>query len=263
MTNNYANQLLKVAESQLGYTEGSNGYTKFGQWYQDTHAKQPGFSNASWCDMFVSWSAKQVGQEDAVGHAAWTVDHAKWFEQQGAWGTTPKPGAIVFYDWQGSKDINGIDHVGMVKSVTADGKIQTIEGNVSNAVVAKTRTTDDVVGYGYPDMVRQKIIAAKKANGGDSVKAQPVTVKYDNAQAKAAEHVQPVASTGAHVGVSQPSAAEQLGHPEGPMAVGAIVLPALALVAIAKRTGMDRRLARAVPSTLRRLRRDADTDDNG
>ncbi len=266
MTNYHANQLLKVAESQLGYTESGNGYTKFGQWYQDTHAKQPGFANAAWCDMFVSWSAKQVGQEAEVGHAAFTVDHAKWFEQQGAWGTTPKPGAIVFYDWQGTKDISGIDHVGLVKSVTGDGKIQTIEGNIGDAVVAKTRPTDKVVGYGYPDMVRQKLIAAKKAKGENPAKAQPVTVKRDDAKdakTMAAEHVQATTGTGAHVGVSQPSAAEQLGHPEGPMVIGGIVLPALAMLAIAKRTGMDKRLARAVPATLRRLRRDADTEDNG
>ena len=193
MTTDYTNQLLKVAESQIGYSEIGNGYTKFGQWFQDTHAKEPGYTNAAWCDMFVSWAAKQVGQQDIVGQDAWTVTHAKWFENQGAWGTTPKPGALVFYNWKGAKNIDSIEHVGLVKGVIAKDKIQTIEGNISNSVVMKTRTTDDVVGYGYPDVVnekKQQQLLAKKAEKAKDADAK--TVKVAKAKDAEAAEVDPL-----------------------------------------------------------------------
>ena len=62
------------------------------------------------------------GYEDWVGQFAWTVEHAKWFKKQGAWGKKPEVGALVFYDWSGSDDIDRIDHVGVVTKV-AGGRI--------------------------------------------------------------------------------------------------------------------------------------------
>ncbi|GAA0970162.1 hypothetical protein GCM10009555_018580 [Acrocarpospora macrocephala] len=158
----YSDALLKVADSQLGYAE-VNGASKFGEWFGTHVAKKPGFKDAAWCDMFVSWAAHQTGQAENVGQFAWTPDHAKWFQKQGAWGSTPKPGAVVFFDWGHSKNVNAIDHVGLVKSVISDTEIRTIEGNISNAVVSKIRDHDTIVGYGYPDQVREnqaKAVAA-------------------------------------------------------------------------------------------------------
>src|SRR5690606_27857719 len=81
-------------------------------------------------------------------------DHAKWFKKHGAWGTEPVPGAIVFFDWKGSKDIDAIDHVGIVKKV--DGKkIHTIEANVDGIHLReKVRDESIIVGYGYPSKVK-------------------------------------------------------------------------------------------------------------
>lgn len=156
MTSAHTDALLAVAESQLGYAEQADGTTKFGHWYEATHAKKPGFADAAWCDMFVSWAATQTGQADAVGQFAWTPDHAQWYKDQGAWGSVPQPGAVVFFDWDGSNDIAAIDHVGLVKSVTGPETVTTIEGNISNQVVSKTRDHATIVGYGYPDKVREK-----------------------------------------------------------------------------------------------------------
>jgi hypothetical protein len=231
----YNNSLLKMAESQIGYSASADGYTKFGHWFQVSHATEPGFSNAAWCDMFISWAATQVGQQDEVGQDALTIDHARWFQEQGAWGTVPRPGAVVFFSWSGAKDIDSIQHVGLVRSVINDDTIRTVEGNVSHSVVTRIRTSDKIVGYGYPDAVRT-------AN------------QRKVAEAHAKAQVKPVSATGAQVGVSK-SAAEQLGHPAGPVAVGGILLPVLALVAFAKKAKIDGGLMKLAP-TLRSFLRD-------
>ncbi|WP_030172070.1 CHAP domain-containing protein [Spirillospora albida] len=153
-------KLLDVAKTQLGYTEKGDGYTKFGEWYRknvdgDNDAY---FTTAPWCDMFLAWAAEQADVTDQAGQFASTILHAKWFEKNDAWGTEPEPGAIVFYDWNGSGDIDQIDHVGIVEKV--DGKtLHTIEGNADGyKLMRKTRDMDTVVGFGYPSKVK---VAAK------------------------------------------------------------------------------------------------------
>lgn len=106
------------------------------------------FLTADWCDIFIAWVAEQAGVRKQVGTFAYTPDHANWFASKGRWGTTPKRGAIVFFDWQGGKARSGIDHVGIVFKINADGTIVTIEGNYHNRV-AKVVRASGIVGYGY------------------------------------------------------------------------------------------------------------------
>jgi hypothetical protein len=156
-----AAEAIKIAKSQVGVTEDRGGETKFQQWYmstaraKETVARDGGsvgaYSDAQWCDMFISWVGEQIGFTDQVGSDAWTVAHARWFQQHGRWGTEPKPGAIVFYAWNGSKNVSAIKHVGMVVDKVDDGTIEAVEGNTGNAVKIKKRSSDDIVGYGYPD----------------------------------------------------------------------------------------------------------------
>ncbi|TDD80623.1 CHAP domain-containing protein [Actinomadura darangshiensis] len=156
-----AAEAIKLARSQVGVEEDDGGETKFQKWYMGTSRAHEtlardggdldGYSDANWCDMFVSWIGDQIGFGDQIGSDAWTVAHARWFKENDRWGTDPKPGAIVFYAWDGGKSMSDIRHVGMVVEKVDDGTIETIEGNTGNAVEKKERSTDDVVGYGYPD----------------------------------------------------------------------------------------------------------------
>lgn len=123
---------------------------KFTRWYVNDLGKGSEFLSADWCDIFIAWVAEQAGVRKQVGTFAYTPDHANWFASKGRWGTTPKRGAIVFFDWQGGKARSGIDHVGIVYQVNRDGTITTIEGNNMNRVVKKTRSSSSlIVGYGY------------------------------------------------------------------------------------------------------------------
>lgn len=137
-------RVLQVARGQLGTHETASGWTKYGAWY----AK--GYEHSQWCDMFVSWCAAQVGASPIVGKFAYTPYHARWFEQHGRWGHSPRIGAVVFYDWAGTRSIPAIDHVGLVESIRSNGDIVTLEGNTSNAVMRRVRSTRNVAGYGYP-----------------------------------------------------------------------------------------------------------------
>ncbi|WP_449066412.1 CHAP domain-containing protein, partial [Planomonospora algeriensis] len=178
-------KFIELLESQLGYAEKSSGYTKFGDWYGSTVDIDEDFANAPWCDMYLSWAAKKLGYEDWIGQFAYTVYHAQWFKEQDAWGTTPKPGAIVFFDWTGTNKISHIDHVGIVTRVDG-GTIHTIEGNIDGGVAKrKERDTSKVVGYGYPEKIKARLdkeAAEKQAvntsadvSGGNSVFLAPQT----------------------------------------------------------------------------------------
>jgi hypothetical protein len=153
-----AQDVIALARKQVGI----GGGTKFQQWYMSTpHAqltlKRDGgtladYGTAAWCDMFVSWIGKHA-RVRGMGEDAYTVEHAKWFQRVGRWGSTPKPGAVVFFSWSGG-GIDGIDHVGLVVKDNGNGTIQTIEGNTNNAVMARERSTDSIVGYGYPEYAK-------------------------------------------------------------------------------------------------------------
>lgn len=161
-----ADKVIELAEKQVGISEtnGMGGGTKFQDWYagteraRETVARDGGsttaYKDAAWCAMFISWLGDQLDFNDQLGADAWTIAHAGWFEERGRWGHTPKPGAVVFFDWDGGKTIDNIDHVGLVVKDNGDGTIETIEGNSNNEVGHRQRSTDLVAGYGYPDYAK-------------------------------------------------------------------------------------------------------------
>ncbi|GAA1825621.1 CHAP domain-containing protein [Actinomadura chokoriensis] len=161
-----ASEVIKLAQKQVGISEGKGGQTKFHDWYVSTpHAKATaqrdgGFSvkaynGAQWCDMFVSWLGAQTGVKN-MGWDAYTVQHASWFKKTDRWGDKPKPGAVVFFDWKNGSggSIGDIDHVGLVVKDNGDGTVKTIEGNSDNEVQKKTRKLSQIVGFGYPDYAK-------------------------------------------------------------------------------------------------------------
>ncbi|WP_067478429.1 CHAP domain-containing protein [Actinomadura hibisca] len=159
-----ADDAIKMAKSQVGVKENSNGETKYQDWYMTTSRAREtvkrdggsiqGYNDAQWCSMFVSWLGERLDFNDQFGEDAWTVEHARFFQKEGRWGTKPKPGAIVFFAWDGGKGNHDIVHVGMVIKDNGDGTVKTVEGNTGNAVQIKTRNTAQIVGYGYPDYAK-------------------------------------------------------------------------------------------------------------
>ena len=68
----------------------------------------------------------------------------------------PEPGDIIFYDWgdNGAGDnVSWPDHVGIVASVSDDGVIEVIEGNMNDRVGYRKISVNGkfIRGYGIPD----------------------------------------------------------------------------------------------------------------
>lgn len=114
-----------------------------------------------WCDMTVTIAGIDSGNAAVVGKFAYTPSHAQWFVSQGRWhyGTAKiAPGAVVFFDWSGTRKIGNIDHVGVVERVSG-GKIYTIEGNKDDKCVRVVRDATYIVGYGAPAFSKPKLAA--------------------------------------------------------------------------------------------------------
>ncbi len=114
-TGNQRDDIIGVAKTQLGYTEGANNATKYGTWY--------GLPNQPWCAMFISWCARQAGiSKDILQNSAVAAPDAKYFNIPYYDGSsyTPQKGDLFFTkSWS---------HVGLVYYV--DGSyFYTIEGN--------------------------------------------------------------------------------------------------------------------------------------
>jgi hypothetical protein len=148
--------LLAEARKSLGLRGRPNYITRS---YAGRHGN--GFLTAPWCDMSVTYWARQSGTAAAVlpgGDRAYTVWHAQDFQRIGRWksGTTvnikqyARPGDIVFFDWGASDRINAIDHVGVIEKVLSDGRLQTIEGNTSDACLRRIRSASVIAGFGRP-----------------------------------------------------------------------------------------------------------------
>ncbi len=116
-TGNQRQDIVQVALTQVGYTEGSNNYTKYGVFH--------GNPNAQWCGYFVSWCARQAGIPTSILPKAGLAN-------PNAWGLStftsderiPQPGDIFF------KGRTGNRHMGIVYYVEGN-TVYTIEGNTS------------------------------------------------------------------------------------------------------------------------------------
>ena len=147
-----AADVLATARAQLGTCErpaGSNR-TRYGAAY--------GGNGQAWCAKFVWWVFRESHASGLIPKAAYTPTFAQWFRDRGRWGSTPRPGAVVFFDFPGD-GVNRISHVGLVEAVNRDGTIQTIEGNTCSGRTGAPRDGDGVwrrtrrtgiAGFGYP-----------------------------------------------------------------------------------------------------------------
>ncbi len=175
--------IIKIAQKEIGYKEGNGNNTKYGIWY--------GMNNNPWCAMFVSWCAKQANiPQDIVPKMAYVpymINFFKNLKQYYAKGNyRPQPGDIVFF---GSSS-----HVGLVES--CDGKnLVTIEGNTAknanssngDGVYRRNRTITDswVMGYGLPaykedEDVEIKKVKVKSLDTGNFIEVEAVNVEGNN-----------------------------------------------------------------------------------
>ncbi len=120
------NKILDIAKAEIGYfeTPANSNKTKYGKWF--------GLDGVAWCGMFVSWCYAQAGyQLEKIGFLkgfAGCQTAVKHFRDTKQITTDPKPGDIVFFDW--NKD-GRFDHTGLFVSKIDEFTFHSIEGNTS------------------------------------------------------------------------------------------------------------------------------------
>jgi CHAP domain len=120
-----SSQIVKVAETQIGAGENPEGSncTKYGPCEE-------------WCSLFAAWVWQHAGVPLPGAPATYGYSGSlyTWAKEHGGRvlppTARPAPGDLVFYGAGPSES----DHVGVVKSVSRDGRITTIDGNYSNHV---------------------------------------------------------------------------------------------------------------------------------
>lgn len=154
-------KLVSTAQKYLGYKQADGSHKKIIDIY-NAHTPRPrGYKvkyTDAWCATFVSAMAYLCGLDGIIPPECSCGYMVKAFQKLGCWreneNYTPKPGDIIFYDWddKGSGDNTGApDHVGIVEQVS--GKtITVIEGNKSNSVSRRTIAVNGryIRGYGLP-----------------------------------------------------------------------------------------------------------------
>ena len=173
---NWAEDVLTIAKSQLGYKESSRnfvvsngerkGYTRYGVRY--------GIPYSDWCAMFIQFCMHYAGVDERLmpanpGVGTWIRNVSKLDNYFLPEEYTPQAGDIVFIDWDSKPgddpSVRDGDHVGLVAEVkteeqtTPDGakievpvSIVTIEGNLGNEVKYNTYKIDDDEIMGYSKM---------------------------------------------------------------------------------------------------------------
>ena len=118
-------EIIRIANEQVGYKEYANNKTKYGEWYG---------LQGEWCDIFISWLANQVGiLNTLIPKEAYVPTTANWYKNKGLLkdkNYRPQKGDLILFDYNHNKTP---DHIGIVDYVEGN-VIHTIEGNKSKMV---------------------------------------------------------------------------------------------------------------------------------
>jgi hypothetical protein len=134
---------LAAAQREIGVREeppGSNDAPRIAEYRTATAGSAPG---VPWCAYFVSWAAARAGApvgEQGQGYGAVEQIDA-WAQRTGRLvpaGMSPEPGDLILF---------GGRHIGIVESVSPDGRLTTVEGNHRDAVERVQRHVSDATGF--------------------------------------------------------------------------------------------------------------------
>ena len=207
---NYAENVLAVAESQVGYTESEKnfriaddgetkmGYNRYGAWYGNPYGE--------WNAMFVSFCLHYAGvPESEVPQGAGAYAWAAALKEAGVFSPVADvaAGDILFLDTDGD---GNADHVGIVSEVVRDenGEAKTymvIEGDVDNQVLVTDIAANDSSLIGMIDLVDESLVDEAEKNDSEeqlteteSESAEPETDAETEAETDAAEEETPDAN---------------------------------------------------------------------
>ena len=115
-------------------------------------------SRAGWigAPAFVSWCANECGYLDTgvIPRFASCSIGLQWFRERELRrdrSYEPRPGDIIFFDWDDGGQDGQSDHVGIVEKVE-NGRVYTVEGNSGDSVRQNSYPIGyyEIYGYGTP-----------------------------------------------------------------------------------------------------------------
>jgi peptidoglycan hydrolase-like protein with peptidoglycan-binding domain len=142
--------MLNVAQAEVGTVEGSSRANSYGS----AVGLSLSTSNYAWCAVFISWVARQTGATTfRDSYVKGWVNKARAGLYHLSVTSSPSPGDIVAFDWNGGSNFNdGNEHIGIVRTTSGStSSFTTVEGNTgrpgggSDGVWVKDRGT----GRGY------------------------------------------------------------------------------------------------------------------
>lgn len=175
MSKKYASEVVNKAKSFIGCKESDGSHRKIIDIYNDHLPRARDYKvryTDEWCATFVSTISILLGYTDIMPTECSCQRMIDLYKAKGLFiedeSRTPKPGWLIFYDWQdsGNGDNKGwSDHVGIVEKVSS-GKIITIEGNLSNQVKRNTLQVNGkyIRGFAVP-AYDEEIIFFKRYTG--------------------------------------------------------------------------------------------------
>ena len=186
--------LLAVGRGELGYTEGRNNSTKYGEWAGDI--------NANWCAEYVCWCVDQVDQQHGTSLLTnvypryssknigrnWFIKEGRYIARRGTvpgygsqWlighteplgknGYIPQPGDWMFFAVSSEGDTT---HVAMVEYCTIDKsgqvRIYALEGNKPDKVQQTAYLLEDETIQGYGTVYDLADLVLKMGSEGKKV----------------------------------------------------------------------------------------------
>ncbi|MEW2166067.1 peptidoglycan-binding protein [Streptomyces sp. NPDC007084] len=138
-------KILSVASAEVGTTEGSARANSYGS----AVGLSLSTNDYAWCATFVSWVGKQTGATSYRNtYVSGWVKQARAGNYHLSVTSSPQPGDIVAYDWNGGNDFTGgHEHIGIVRTVSGSS-FTAVEGNTGNpngsgeGVYIKNRSTN-------------------------------------------------------------------------------------------------------------------------
>lgn len=156
--------IINKAVSYLGVKKGSDKHKEIVNTYNAHRPLARSYMlkyTDAWCSGFVSAMAIACELTDIIPTEVGCGKHIDLFKKIGAWQESdayvPKPGDIMFYDWDDTglgDNTGGADHVGIVTKVESN-QITVIEGNMGTGSKVGYRTVKVngrfIRGYGVPN----------------------------------------------------------------------------------------------------------------
>lgn len=162
----YASKVVEKAQAWLGKNENNGTHKEIIDIYNKRKPLPRGYKvkyTDDWCATFVSAVFIALGYDFVAECSCGQM--ISLLQAKGIWdendARVPKPGEIIFYDWDdnGKGDNRGWpEHVGIVEKVS-NNKITVIEGNISNAVGKRELAVNgkNIRGYGVPKYEAEKV----------------------------------------------------------------------------------------------------------